>query len=299
MSSPGDGRSPPDGDRSAHSDPRTDERERPETVRGWLRWFWSVDQGSVAVVREFLVSIGTVVLIGLLLFSISGVWPPMVAVESGSMEPNMKVNDLVFISDTDRFVSDAAHEETGVVTAEVGHEAGYEKFGGYGDVIVFAPNGNDRQVPVIHRAHFWVEEGENWYDRADPAHVGNAESCEELRNCPAPNAGFITKGDNEETNQRYDQVRGLSGPVDQEWVIGTAEIRVPWLGWIRLQLAELAMTTGPPASVDIATDPSMEPTAGGERTPSQLQTEDRTPLERITPSIESTRDPIQPAPTIA
>ncbi|WP_369684843.1 S26 family signal peptidase [Halalkalicoccus sp. NIPERK01] len=236
MSSPGDGRSPADDEsvRAGGAD------ERPRTVQGWLRWFWTVDRGGAMVVREFLVSVGAVLLVGLLLFSLSGVWPPMVAIESGSMEPNMQPNDLVFITDNDRFVEDAAHGDTGVVTYEAGRETGYQKFGDYGDVIVFEPNGNDRQVPIIHRAHFWVEEGENWYDRADPDHVGNADSCAELRNCPAPNDGFITKGDNQVTNQRYDQARGLSGPVQEEWVIGTAEIRVPWLGWVRLQLAELA-----------------------------------------------------------
>jgi signal peptidase len=228
------------------------ERERPETVRGWLRWLWTVDRGGPAAAREFLVSVGAVVFVGLLLFSISGVWPPMVAIESGSMEPNMKPNDLVFITDNERFVNDAAQEGTGVVTAEAGSETGYEKFGGHGDVIVFAPDGNERQIPIIHRAHFWVEEGEDWYDRADPDNVGTATSCDELRNCPAPNDGFITKGDNEATNQRYDQARGLSGPVQEEWVIGTAEVRVPWLGWIRLQLAELAVVTGPQVTVEPA-----------------------------------------------
>lgn len=254
MSSSGDDR-PRSGDGgSSRRDARTDERERPRTVRGWLGWFWTVERGGAAVLREFLISAGAVLLVGLLLFSISGIWPPMVAIESGSMEPNMKPNDLVFITDNDRFVNDAAYADTGVVTAKTGSETGYEKFNGPGDVIVFEPNGSDRQVPIIHRAHFWVDEGENWYDKADPDHVGNAENCEELRNCPAPNEGFITKGDNEVTNERYDQARGLSGPVKTEWVIGTAEIRVPWLGWVRLQLAEIATVTGPGMTIEPATE---------------------------------------------
>jgi signal peptidase len=269
MSSSGDDRPRSGGDRSSQSEARTDERERPETVRGWLSWFWSVDHGGVAMAREFLISAGAVLLVGLLLFSISGIWPPMVAIESGSMEPNMKANDLVFITDNERFVNDAAHADTGVVTADAGSETGYEKFGGPGDVIVFEPNGNDRQVPIIHRAHFWVDEGEDWYDRADSDHVGNAESCEELRNCPAPNDGFITKGDNEVTNQRYDQARGLSGPVAEEWVIGTAEIRVPWLGWVRLQLAELAAVTDPGVTVEPAT-PTAEPAWMGTNPPHRI-----------------------------
>ncbi|WP_245998645.1 S26 family signal peptidase [Halalkalicoccus subterraneus] len=265
MSSPGDGRSPSD-EESTHDGERAD---RPETVRGWLRWFWTVDRGSAMVVREFLVSVGMVLVVGLLLFSLAGVWPPMVAIESGSMEPNMHPNDLVFITDNDRFVNDAAYGSTGVVTYEAGQESGYEKFNGYGDVIIYEPNGNDRQVPIIHRAHFWVEEGENWYDRADPEHVGNAADCEELRNCPAPNAGFITKGDNEVTNQRYDQARGISGPVAEEWVIGTAEVRIPWLGWVRLQLSELAAGGTPQVVLDTSPVSVDTPTSDGWTAPTK------------------------------
>lgn len=36
------------------------------------------------------------------LFAVSGVWPPMVAVESGSMAPSLRTGDLVVASATDR-----------------------------------------------------------------------------------------------------------------------------------------------------------------------------------------------------
>ncbi|MFL9629275.1 S24/S26 family peptidase, partial [Aeromonas jandaei] len=87
----------------------------PQTIRGWLHWFWTTNRDAPAIAREFLISIGAVLLIGLLLFSLSGVWPPMVAIESGSMEPNMQPNDLVFMTDNERFVDDAAYGSTGVV----------------------------------------------------------------------------------------------------------------------------------------------------------------------------------------
>lgn len=280
MSSAGDDQSPPDKESPRTQSGPRDRRERPQTIRGWLHWFWTTARDAPAIARELLVSVGAVLLIGLLLFSLSGVWPPMVAIESGSMEPNMHPNDLVFMTDNDRFVNDAAYGSTGVVTAEAGGESGYEKFGGPGDVIIFEPNGNDRQVPIIHRAHFHVEEGEDWYDRADPEHIGNAESCEELRNCPAPNDGFITKGDNELTNQRYDQVRGLSAPVETEWVIGTAEIRVPWLGWIRLQLAELAAGGTPQVILDTTPQPIETVIDPGERNDQFLSSDSFDRVER-------------------
>ncbi|QIO21323.1 S26 family signal peptidase [Haloarcula sp. JP-L23] len=181
-------------------------------------------------VRDVATSVGAVVLVGLLLFAVSGVWPPLVAIESGSMTPNIDTGDMVFIMEEDRFPGpDARH---GVVTAETGAESNYVMFREPGDVIVFEPNGNERRTPVIHRAMFYVEKGENWYDRADPDDVGAADSCADLRNCPAPHDGFVTKGD---FNDAYDQVTGTSTVVRDEWVVGTAELRIPGLGWVRLQ----------------------------------------------------------------
>jgi len=184
---------------------------------------------------------GSVLLVAGLLFAISGVWPPLVAIESGSMEPHIQTNDLVFVMEADRFPGPGSHGDTGVVTAEAGDRTGYTRFQQPGDVIVFAPNGSDGRTPVIHRAMFWVEEGERWYDEADPEYVGGADSCAELANCPANESGFITKGD---WNRQYDQVDGVSGPlsapVRPEWIVGTAEARVPWLGNIRLRLGAVA-----------------------------------------------------------
>ena len=183
---------------------------------------------SVLFIRDVVTSVGAVVLIGLYIFTISGVWPPMVAIESGSMEPNMSKNDLIFVMETDRFHPEAAHGETGVVTARAGEESNYEQFGESGDVIIYNPRGNTEVTPIIHRAMFWVEEGENWCDRANDEYISGTERCSE-----APHAGFITKGDN---NPTYDQTgSGNLTPVKPKWVVGTAEVQIPGLGWLRLQ----------------------------------------------------------------
>jgi len=207
----------------------------PDGVREWLAWFRAADEGAVVYFRDAVTSVLIVLAIGVTLFGISGVWPPMVAVESASMEPNMERGDLIFIVDNDRFVPEEAvatgEGSTGVVPASRTDRA---TFGKAGDVIVFRPDGNAGRTPVIHRAMLWVEAGENWYDRADPEAVGNAEDCEALQYCPAPHAGFITKGDNERTNENYDQASRLSSPVRPSWVVGTAELRVPYLGHVRL-----------------------------------------------------------------
>ena len=217
-----------------------------------------------------------VLLVGALLFAVSGVWPPMVAVESPSMNPQLKTGDLVFVMEETRFPGEGAHGDTGVVTARAGRttEVDYRKFQRQGDVIVYKPDGNGDTTPIIHRAMFWVEEDENWYDKADRQSVGRYDRCgespdEAMPNCPAPHAGFVTKGD---ANSRYDQVDGLSGPVRPAWVVGTAEVRVPLLGCIRLRANQCAIgtttlvgATGPDAtgavdSVNVTVPPDL--TAG-------------------------------------
>jgi signal peptidase len=119
---------------------------------------------------------------------------------------------------------------------------GYRTFGGDGSVVVYDDPGRSGP-PIIHRAEFYVEAGENWYGRADPAFV-SADNCRELRNCPAPHAGFITKGD---ANGQYDQASGIAEPVKPAWITGIARVRIPYLGWVRLGLADVAR--GRPASL--------------------------------------------------
>jgi signal peptidase len=204
-----------------------------------VKWLLVTEREPVAFTREFARSALAVLAIGLVLFAVSGVWPPMVAVESPSMEPHMQPGDLVFLMDEHRLVPPVAEADTGVATYRSAADAGtgYRRFGDYGDVVVFAtPRREGRGAPpIIHRARFYVEEGENWYDQADADYLRASEcgdsSDEGLRYCPAPYDGFITKGDG---NPFYDQSQGLSPPVRPEWVRGTAEARVPWLGCVRL-----------------------------------------------------------------
>lgn len=192
--------------------------------------------GTMTFIYDLVSSAGAVLLVAALLFAVSGVWPPLVAIESGSMEPHIQTNDLVFVMDEQRFAGPGSTADTGVVTARQGSKTEYSRFQKPGDVIVFAPHGDRDATPIIHRAMFWVNESENWYDKVNSSYIGTEDNCEELTNCPADHAGFITKGD---WNRQYDQVgqRPNSSPVKPEWVVGKAELRIPWLGNIRLRLA--------------------------------------------------------------
>lgn len=243
-------------ERPEHVDLGDRDGGRPTGVLGWLRWSVRTDHPTVAFAREVVLSVAGVALVGVLLFSVSGIWPPMVAVESTSMQPHLGVGDLVFVMEEGRFPPAAAHGDTGVVTAEHGAAVGYRKFGAPGDVVVYRPDGRVRSTPIIHRAMFWVDEEENWYGRADPDDVAGYSDCDALPNCPAPHAGFVTKGDNEATNGAYDQVNGLSAPVRPEWIVGTAELRVPLLGYVKL-----CASGGPCPMTVVAADPGPPPAA--------------------------------------
>jgi signal peptidase len=253
--SAGDSRPPSDDSTSSSAVDRSSSNSNPGSTAGGrsredesiVSRFLNAESGPLLFVRETLTSVAAVAAIGLLLFTISGVWPPMVAVESGSMQPHMHRGDLVFITEPGRLAPDAAHAETGVVTYTDGEDAEYRSFGDYGSVIIYDdPNGFG--PPIIHRARFWVDDGENWYDEANRSYL-RAGSCEELANCPAPHAGFITKGDN---NARYDQANGIAPPVRPDWIDGVARVRIPWLGCIRLGLGENSCLRPGSDSYDLA-----------------------------------------------
>lgn len=194
------------------------------------------DESTATVVGRFLwdvlLGVAIIAILVVVVFGLSGVWPPFVAIESGSMEPHMSAGDLVFLVEGDRYAGDDGVADTGLVTLEHGEEIGHLAFGKPGHVVVFN-QGEDTEVSIIHRLHLYVEEGENWFDRANPEYIDGADDCDELSNCPAPHDGFITKGDD---NPAYDQVNNHMEVIKPEWVEGRAAFRLPYLGELRLTL---------------------------------------------------------------
>jgi len=203
-----------------------------------------------------------------------GLWTPMVAVESGSMVPNLNVGDIIVVQGASR---------TNVLSWEDAEKAGYKAFNLPGDVVLYRPYGKesfnlldqalmllgfsrsaDKATPIIHRALRFVETGEPMWDGGPKAPFG----------------GYITKGDHNgpidqeagrilgPANISYlqshqDQIKevgdgifldrgtglilyqtnngslvgeGISylTPVKKEWVIGVARVKIPLVGYIRL-----------------------------------------------------------------
>ena len=155
-----------------------------------IRQFRDSEHWAVSLARDILWLVAVVGGIALTLYLVCGTWPAVVTIESTSMVPHMNVGDLVVVVDKDRFGE--------LQTWEEGKATGYEKFGDYGDVIIYRPNGIQdfwstigvlplsNPHPIIHRAMAWVDEGqpEPFYINTNrgevtpaeylPLHAGNA-----------------------------------------------------------------------------------------------------------------------------
>jgi signal peptidase len=115
---------------------------------------------GIAFAREILWVVAVVAGIALVLYLASGTWPAVVTIESESMVPHMNVGDLVFVVSADRYGE--------LQTWETGRDTGYMKFGDYGDVLIYSPNGAQGSLipglgggvhPIIHRAMGTTGEG--------------------------------------------------------------------------------------------------------------------------------------------
>ncbi len=199
-------------------------KEQPSLIDRWKK----SDNKIVIAVRELLWVLVMVGAIALMLYLVSGTWPAVVTIESESMVPHMNVGDLVFVVEKDRFGP--------LETWDSGKDSGYIKFGEYGDVIIYRPNGAADIHPIINRALVYAGVNETYQFR-----TGNY-----IYNYTAPQAGYITKGDN---NVVIDQVgwidgyRGLGSlqPVKPEWVVGKALFALPLLGYLPLNIVPVAI----------------------------------------------------------
>lgn len=183
-------------------------------IKEKIKNFRESDNIWVGLLRDFLIVLAVAVILSSISYIALGRWSPMVAVESKSMVPHLKVGDIIFIESIDR---------TEITTKNMAEKTGYISFDYYGDVILYRRYGNQDGTPVIHRAMYYVE-------KDDPLWAGGP---------PAPYAGYITKGDNNQTNAVYDQQGSISylQPIKKEWVIGVARFRpIPLIGCVSLTL---------------------------------------------------------------
>lgn len=234
--------------------------ERPETLREWL----------ILLLRDLAVLAIVVAIAFGALFAYAGVWPPMVVVESGSMQ-HSDTESFVGVIDTGDYVLVQASPFRGQIASWIeGRVLRYTTYGDFGDVIVFWPPG-PRDKPVIHRALIYLQwntttddgwdapsllslsNPEEWsatdrmgFPLPGPYNIngriflhhttfrGNGDHTISLTSLPTRVSGFVTMGDN-------NAVRPGGGPdpwlIPQDAIIGRARGELPWFGLLKLTIA--------------------------------------------------------------
>lgn len=228
---------------------------------GFLQTFVDVGVALVLVGSIFLV-----------MFAYTGNWPPLVVVESRSMQHSETESQIGIMDTGDLTMVKKVSSVTDVITYVAGMQQGYSTYGDYGDVVVYWRAGDQSMTPIIHRAVLRLVANENVsysapelkglvrgvdydleYDNNSWGYVtgdiilhsygyrgmellvpvGSMLTAMDKRGI-APYDGFITKGD---FNSAVDQILFHDwGPVKFEWIHGVATGEIPWFGVIKLYL---------------------------------------------------------------
>jgi len=195
-------------------------KETKRDFRTMIAQFRTSEHWAVSLARDLL-WIGAVVGgIALALYLICGTWPAVVTIESKSMDPHMKIGDLVLVVQKDRYGA--------FQTWADGRLSGFTKYEEPGDIIIYKPNGLTNVHPIIHRAIQYVDAG----------NVSEIKGRKLLVNYTAIHGGYITWGDN---NPAPDQLVAYPGigtpePVKEEWIVGKALFAVPLVGYLPLNI---------------------------------------------------------------
>ena len=226
---------------------------------------------NVALVRDVGMALGIVMVVFLSAYLYTGNWPPVVVIESGSMEhaDDKSTMRLGTIDTGDLVLAKAVNEREDVVTFLEGEKSGYETYGDYGDVIIYDKNG-EGGTPVIHRVMAWVEVtttpdgllytipeanltytdregivlpriGVEWKGET---HGGLGKNSSYGGWGVLKWSGFITKGDSA-SNPNADQQNVLTDakgkavqPVKVDFILGKARGELPWMGLLKLKLTQ-------------------------------------------------------------
>ena len=186
----------------------------------------------VALVQDIVVALVVVAIVLGALYVYGGRWPPMVVVESESMQHSDTLSFIDVIDTGDLTLVRVLDKSGPVVPWVEGEQTDYSTYSEFGDVIIYHKNGLTQTTPIIHRSVVWIEYNEEGggYDVPSMSlenvrssfvipnftsyHNGKAEQIDLVINItiilnnfqrnPAvdPHDGFITKGDH---NREIDQ----------------------------------------------------------------------------------------------
>jgi signal peptidase I len=223
--------------------------------------------------KGLLIAASIILIIIIGLFAYSGLWPPLVVVESESMQHSDTTSYIGVIDTGDLVIVKHISSLSDVKTYVASLNDGYKTYGDYGDVVIYDRDGSVLATPVIHRAiveldfnsssysfdipslanvpvEKWSVGGQHsgvWYDLTTTLELYNVGyrnqtitiSLGDILNYYqingiTPHGGLITKGDH---NTLYDQSTMANiahQPVISDWIVGEARGEIPWFGLIKL-----------------------------------------------------------------
>ncbi|MFQ5907339.1 MAG: hypothetical protein ACE5JE_00705 [Thermoplasmata archaeon] len=224
----------------------------------------------VSFLRDLAVAFLLVAIVFAALFAFARTWPPMVVVESGSMQHSNTESLLGVVDTGDIVVVQTAPHRQDVATYAQGRAAGYTTYGDFGDVIVFQDPDGPAGRWIIHRALLFLawnetvmgfdiptleslERGRDWdSNAATPFGLGPSDTVvlmnvgfrqrevtvrindffadRDPQDCPASCEGYVTMGDNNAPS--YDRTL-----VFQGLILGRARGELPWFGLLKLTFA--------------------------------------------------------------
>ena len=236
---------------------------------------WTAGQKEV-----FLTVVSSVLVVAVLLggiYAYTGNWPPMVVVESGSMQHSSTYAYLGDLNIGDMVLVKKVSSPSQIVTYVQGVARSYSTYGEPGNVIIYKPYGNDGVVPIIHRAIVYIQYNgsggydipslldlplSQWYVMSPQGHehyVNNIRYDVKILDVGythtpviipvalmmqrAKFSGFITMGDNNHAvygeNATDQALRIFPLPVKIQWVEGVAQGLLPYVGLVKLMVDRL------------------------------------------------------------
>lgn len=221
---------------------------------------------------DIIIALALVASVFLAMFAYTGSWPPLVVVESRSMQHSETTSYIGIMDTGDLVMVKKVPSYSDITTYLSGKQHDYMTYGDYGDVLIYWREGNHLVTPIIHRAVLFLAADPNGsysapelsglvrgidYDMANDDNswnnitdnftihnYGYADMEIEIpikdmlsymhNNGIGIHSGFITKGDfNPVVDQRLFATQSKE-PIPFDWVVGRATGEIPWFGMMKL-----------------------------------------------------------------
>jgi len=218
--------------------------------------------------KIFIIAIALVALLILAMFFYSGLWPPLVVVESGSMQHSDTESQIGVIDTGDMVIVKTLGAEP-IRSYVAAYSQGYSTYGSPGDVIIYKRYNSDSLPWIIHRAvvellwnsssnSFDIPDLKNypqslwsitngtdgqWWSLTGTLELTNyGYKSQTVRVFLDPllqyaHGGYITKGDHNDVVDQYPMASICREPIKTAWIIGESRGEIPWFGLLKLWIS--------------------------------------------------------------